>query len=78
MEELHNKINIQKKLADNMEYSIMLKDQSIENYKSMDKVNQNIIKQKDKEITKAKSSAKGWMIGGISVTVVAVILLIAK
>lgn len=76
--QLNRQIQIQKKINDGLEQSIILKDQTIGNYKRMDEINKNIIEGKDKEIRKANLSAKAWMIGGISVTVVATIIFIFK
>lgn len=78
LSEAVKKINLQARLCEKLEYSNKLKDQSIDNYKAIDELNKNIIYQKDREIVKYKNSAKGWMIGGISVSVVALIVLIAK
>jgi hypothetical protein len=76
--ELNKKLSLQKQISDKLEESLVVQTNTIENYKSMESINKDMLYRKDQEIKKYKLSAKGWMIGGISVTVVGVLLLIAK
>ena len=76
--ELNKKLSLQKQINDKLEESLVVQTNTIENYKSMESINKDMLYKKDQEIKKYKLSAKGWMIGGISVTVVGVLLLIAK
>ena len=76
--ELNKKLSLQKQINDKLEESLVVQTNTIENYKSMESINKDMLYRKDQEIKKYKLSAKGWMIGGISVTVVGVLLLIAK
>ena len=76
--ELNKKLSLQKQINDRLEESLVVQTNTIENYKSMESINKDMLYRKDQEIKKYKLSAKGWMIGGISVTVVGVLLLIAK
>ena len=76
--ELNKKLSLQKQINDKLEESLVVQTNTIENYKSMESINKYMLYRKDQEIKKYKLSAKGWMIGGISVTVVGVLLLIAK
>ena len=76
--ELNKKLSLQKQINDKLEEALVVQTNTIENYKSMESINKNMLYRKDQEIKKYKLSAKGWMIGGISVTVVGVLLLIAK
>ena len=76
--ELNKKLSLQKQINDKLEESLVVQTNTIENYKSMESINKDMLYRKDQEIKKHKLSAKGWMIGGISVTVVGVLLLIAK
>ena len=76
--ELNKKLSLQKQINHKLEESLVVQTNTIENYKSMESINKDMLYRKDQEIKKYKLSAKGWMIGGISVTVVGVLLLIAK
>lgn len=76
--ELNKKLSLQKQINNKLEESLVVQTNTIENYKSMESINKDMLYRKDQEIKKYKLSAKGWMIGGISVTVVGVLLLIAK
>ena len=76
--ELNKKLSLQKQINDKLEESLVVQTNTIENYKSMESINKDMLYRKDQEIKKYKLSAKGWMVGGISVTVVGVLLLIAK
>lgn len=76
--ELNKKLSLQKQINDKLEESLVVQTNTIENYKSMESINKDMLYRKDQEIKKYKLSVKGWMIGGISVTVVGVLLLIAK
>jgi hypothetical protein len=76
--DLNKKLSLQKQINDKLEESLVIQANAIENYKSMESINKDLLYKKDQEIKKYKLSAKGWMIGGISVTVVGVLLLIAK
>ena len=76
--ELNKKLSLQKQINDKLEESLVVQTNTIENYKSMESINKDMLYRKDQEIKKYKLSAKGWMIGGISVTVVGVLLLIAN
>ena len=76
--ELNKKLSLQKQINDKLEESLVVQTNTIENYKSMESINKDMLYRKDQEIKKYKLSAKGWMIGGISVTVVGVLLLITK
>lgn len=76
--ELNKKLSLQKQINDKLEESLVVQTNTIENYKSIESINKDMLYRKDQEIKKYKLSAKGWMIGGISVTVVGVLLLIAK
>lgn len=76
--QLNKKLSLQKQINDKLEESLVVQTNTIENYKSMESINKDMLYRKDQEIKKYKLSAKGWMIGGISVTVVGVLLLIAK
>lgn len=76
--ELNKKLSLQKQINDKLEESLVVQTNTIENYKSMESINKDMLYRKDQEIKKYKLSAKGWMIGGISVTVVGMLLLIAK
>lgn len=76
--ELNKKLSLQKQINDKLEESLVVQTNTIENYKSMESINKDMLYRKDQEIKKYKLSTKGWMIGGISVTVVGVLLLIAK
>lgn len=76
--ELNKKLSLQKQINDKLEESLVVQTNTIENYKSMESINKDMLYRKDQEIKKYKLSAKGWMIGGISVTIVGVLLLIAK
>ena len=72
--ELNKKLSLQKQINDKLEESLVVQTNTIENYKSMESINKDMLYRKDQEIKKYKLSAKGWMIGGISVTVVGVLL----
>ena len=76
--ELNKKLSLQKQINDKLEESLVVQTNTIENYKSMESINKDMLYRKDQEIKKYKLSAKGWMIGGISVTVVGVLLLLAR
>lgn len=76
--DLNKKLSLQKQINDKLEESLVIQANAIENYKSMESINKDLLYKKDQEIKKYKLSAKGWMIGGISVAVVGVLLLIAK
>lgn len=76
--ELNKKLSLQKQINDKLEESLVVQTNTIENYKSMESINKDILYQKDQEIKKHKLSARRWMIGGVSITVVGVLLLITK
>ena len=65
--ELNKKLSLQKQINDKLEESLVVQTNTIENYKSMESINKDMLYRKDQEIKKYKLSAKGWMIGGISV-----------
>ena len=75
---LNGIINIQKELNTNLESSLIAKDQIISNYEKVNSINKKSLEIKDSEIHKQKIKTKGWMIGGISITVASLILLITK
>lgn len=75
---LKTQLGLQKEITENLEQSIVLKDQEIGNLYEVNSLNESIIQNKDKEIKKYKVQGKLFLIGGCTVCVPLIFLLIFK
>lgn len=75
---LKNQLGLQKEINDNLEQSIVLKNQEIDNLHEINSLNESIILNKDKEIKKYKVQGKLFLIGGCTVCIPLIFCLIFK
>ena len=75
---LKSQLGLQKEINDNLEQSIVLKNQEIDNLHEINSLNESIILNKDKEIKKYKVQNKLFLIGGCTVCIPLIFCLIFK
>lgn len=75
---LKNQLGLQKEINDNLEQSIVLKNQEISNLHEINSLNESIILSKDKEIKRYKVRGQLFLIGGCTVCIPLIFLLIFK
>lgn len=75
---VNDKLKLSNEINSNLEKSIVLKDQEIENYKNIEKTYKSEILINEDRLRKQKRKTYKWMIGGIAVSVTSLILLIVK
>lgn len=75
---LKSQLGLQKEINDNLEQSIVLKNQEIDNLHEINSLNESIILNKDKEIKKYKVQSRLFLIGGCTVCISLIFCLIFK